>query len=358
MDKAAIREKLESGFIKSTLTLPKKLRGPLLGKGPKDKRGGGLHPDFASILGIQKILKAPSLEQIGKLQGMAVARQEYAHVMRMGARNECESSVQRQSILIDSAEKNGNSYVKRTGRLYTPSTNSQTNTLMVYFHGGGFMLGDIHCYDPLLSFICENSGVAVLSVDYRLAPENPYPAGRDDCISALEQVITKTLNGLPLRYDKIFVGGDSAGAVLAISSAHAISQKGLAISGLWLFNPGVHVMGMYPSDTDFGEGCGFTHDMRVWFESQYSGSMKPTNDKGMSPLFLDDLHVLPNTWVSVGGCDPLRDQVELFAQKLKDSGVKTEFVIEPGFIHNYLSFLGVVKDAREATLRACRWLAA
>ena len=243
---------------------------------------------------------------------------------------------------------------KIPARLYQVHS-SPSQSLLVYFHGGGFILGDLDGYEPLLKFVAANTNFDVLSVDYRLCPENPYPAGRQDCIAAAEEVLNHRVEHLP-KYQQVFVGGDSAGAVMALTTGYHLVERNYTLAGLWLINPGPHVMGMYPSDQEFGEGYGFTHAMRVWFESQYIHSHAPSDDPDISPLMIEDFSKLPNVWLSVGGCDQLRDQNELLANKMRADGVDIDFNIEPGLIHNYLTFFTLVPQAKTATLRACDWL--
>lgn len=215
--------------------------------------------------------------------------------------------------------------------------------LVLFLHGGGWALGDIDSYHELAGDLCARSGVALLSVDYRLAPEHPFPAGLNDCIDSLRWVVR---NAASLGVDpaRLAVMGDSAGGNLAAVVAHRLHAGGeLALAVQYLIYPVLDVSrphAAWPSRMDWGGG-GYLLDRAAidttaaWY---LPDETVRRDDPAVSPICIEDLTALPPTLLIAAGHDPLRSENEAFAARLKAAGVPTRFRCFDGAIHAFLSF--------------------
>ncbi|MEJ3652098.1 alpha/beta hydrolase [Actinomycetes bacterium KLBMP 9759] len=243
-------------------------------------------------------------------------------------------------------------------RLYVPPSAPHVSSLLVYFHGGGFVLGSLATVDPLCRLLAAQSGVRVLSVGYRLAPEFPYPAALDDAISAYLGIRAE-VPALGADPDMIAVGGDSAGANLALVVAHEMAVTGGPVPAF--------AMALYPvTDVErtggsrdvFGTGFGLTADFIAELERLYLPDGIPTDDTRGAILRADDLGGMPPVYLSTAGFDPLRDEGEELAERLRQQGVPVVARRFPGLVHGYASFTAVSAAARDATLDAASALRA
>ncbi|MGD9985956.1 alpha/beta hydrolase [Pseudonocardia sp.] len=237
-------------------------------------------------------------------------------------------------------------------RLYVPPAVARTSGMVVYFHGGGFVLGSLGSTDPLCRLLAAQSQLRVLSVDYRLAPEHPYPAALDDAIAAFAHIATHA-GEFGADPDLLAVGGDSAGANLALVVAHQRAADGL---------PGpAFVLAMYPA-TDaersggsrdlFGAGFGLTAEYLAELERAYLPDGVPDDDARGAILRADDLSGMPPVYLSTAGFDPLRDEGEELVTRLRDAGVPVLARRFSGLVHGYASFTAISAAARDATLDA------
>ena len=241
-------------------------------------------------------------------------------------------------------------------RLYHPAETSEPSAasplpVVVFLHGGGWSLGDLDSYDSLVRDLCQRSGMLFLSVDYRLAPEHKYPAGLDDAIAAVVWVHhhIAEFGGDPRR---IALMGDSAGGNLATATAdrlHRLTQ--IRLQSQYLIYPVTDVASdhsVYASRGLFGDGDFLLNrtaidDTRDW----YLGAHDSAYDPLISPIHNPDLGTLPPTTILVAGFDPLRDEGQYYAEKLRRAGVKTRYRCFDSTIHAFLSF-GVLPVALEA----------
>ncbi|MCF6214973.1 MAG: alpha/beta hydrolase [Emcibacter sp.] len=230
-------------------------------------------------------------------------------------------------------------------RIYWPdeAPSDKPIPMVLFFHGGGFALGGIETHDSITRYLCDNAGVIVISVAYRLAPENPFPAGVEDCYAALCW-ISKNAKELGGDVARIAVAGDSAGGNLAAAvSLMARDRKGPEIKAQLLVYPGLDMTleTSYPSYADFGGGeyfLGLT-DMK-WMKDMYLGNSEDAKDMKASPLLYSDLSNLPSAVILTAGYDPLCDQGKHYADRLKAAGVQTEYECFSGAIHGFISFAG------------------
>lgn len=241
-------------------------------------------------------------------------------------------------------------------RLYVPPTAPEISGLLVYFHGGGFVLGSLASTDPLCRLLAAQSGIRILSVDYRLAPEHPYPAALEDAIAAYRgaRAVAASLGAHPRL---VAVGGDSAGANLALVVAH--QERGADAPAFVLALYPVTVAGREGGSRElFGTGFGLTAQFITELERMYLPDGIPDADRRGNILLADDLAGMPPVYLSTAGFDPLRDEGKELAARLRADGVPVVARRFPGLVHGYASFTAVSAAARDATLDAASALRA
>jgi len=230
-------------------------------------------------------------------------------------------------------------------RLYTPEGDAP-RPVLVYFHGGGFIMGDLDDWDPPLRELTNAAGCLVVSVAYRLAPEHRFPTAPEDCYRALSWVAENaaSLGGDPGR---IAVGGDSAGGNLAAVAALMARERGgpLPVCQVLIY-PVTDMAGDYPSQHEFGEGYFLTTEAARYFHSLYFRTDEDAQNVYASPL-LADLGGLPPALVVTAGYDPLRDQGQAYARKLAVAGVRVDYRCYGGMIHGFLNMAGLLDKGRE-----------
>lgn len=235
--------------------------------------------------------------------------------------------------------------LKISARAYKPL--NQPVALMVYLHGGGFCAGNLDTHDGLMRRYCGNGSIVVVNVDYRLAPENPFPAGVDDALAATLWAQQNAAN-YGLRSDQVLIGGDSAGGNLAAVTAQshsrmAVEGKALApLAGHIMIFPGVDMrygaIDTYPSRTDNAVGYLLTLEMMQIFSHFYSQSGAIPEDVRVSPLLADNLAGQPPALLVTAEFDPLRDEGEAYAHALKTAGVDVTLKRFDGTIHWFTMF--------------------
>ena len=226
-------------------------------------------------------------------------------------------------------------------RLYRPLgvERERPLPLLVYFHGGGWVLGDIDTHDPSCHFLCAEAGIAVLNVDYRLAPEHRFPAAVDDAVAAFRWAHAHAAD-LGVDAGRIAVGGDSAGGNLAAVIAQETKRAGGPMPALqFLGVPVTHLGATTPSRELFARGYFLTKANMDWYEAHYLGDADPS-DVRASPLLADDLEGLPPAYVAVAGFDVLRDEGIAYAEKLTAAGVPTTLRVHTDAVHPMLTMLG------------------
>ena len=240
-------------------------------------------------------------------------------------------------------------------RLYRPAPGDGTPGLLVWFHGGGWVLGDLASHDNICHSLARRCGHAVLSVDYRLAPEAPFPAGLGDCIQATRWAHANA-DRLGVDPGRIAVGGDSAGANLAAVVVHVAPAP---LTYQLLVYPVVDARMATPSYVENGDGYFLTASSMRWFVDHYlAGDRGSVDDPRVSPLLATDevLAAGPPALVITAGFDPLRDEGIAYAERLADAGVPTSHVHYPGQIHGFFSMAQHLGDARSAIALAAQAL--
>ncbi|HET7016184.1 MAG TPA: alpha/beta hydrolase [Streptosporangiaceae bacterium] len=217
-------------------------------------------------------------------------------------------------------------------RLYTPDSLPPGSPLLVFYHGGGWVIGSLDTHDNLCRFLALNGRVRVLSVDYRLAPEHPFPAGVDDAFAAFDYAV-RSARSLDADPNAVAVGGDSAGANLAaVVSAAADRHPAFAL----LLYPRVDFTARRRSQELFAQGFLLTEKSMDRMESLYLQPAQKT-DRNASVLLTADLSAFPPTYLCTAGFDPLRDEGEEFAAKLAAAGVPVVYRRHGDLIHGYAS---------------------
>ena len=237
-------------------------------------------------------------------------------------------------------------------RLYRPEGLSDPAALLVYFHGGGWVLGGLDASDSACRFLAVHAGIAILSVDYRLAPEHPFPAAVNDAVDAIPAAVVEA-EAWGVDPVAIGVGGESAGGNLAAVVAqvtHAATGPEPAFQ--LLFFPVTDLSTKHPSYTLFAEGYFLTEAQMDWYRDHYLNDPDLALDPRVSPLLAGDLSGLCPAYVVVAGFDPLRDEGEAYARRLREAGVRVSLQRHSGLIHGIVNATGVGRSGREVLLQA------
>jgi acetyl esterase len=231
-------------------------------------------------------------------------------------------------------------------RWYSPLLTRPTGAMLVYFHGGGFVTGDLDTHDDVCRELAHASGAGVLSVEYRLAPEHPFPAQLDDARAAFTGArrLAGTLGCDPLR---VGVAGDSSGGNLATTVA-GDAADGMRPACQLLIYPWLDMSLQERSVATFGEGFGLLKEELDWFRELWLGGAVDAAEPSASPSLREDLADASPAHVVVAGCDPLRDEAERYVQRLRLAGVPVTVQRHPGLVHGFVEFLGLSRAARHA----------
>jgi acetyl esterase len=239
-------------------------------------------------------------------------------------------------------------------RLYVPhpAPADEPTPLLVYYHGGGWVIGDLDTHDGVCRLLAAAAGVRVLSIGYRLAPEHPFPQPLEDAFAGFEWAVAnaESLGADPRR---IAVGGDSAGGNMATVVSHMARDGGGARPAMQLL---IYPVTDTAEDTRsrklFAEGFILTKVDMDKFEAAYLPPGADASDQRISVLQCPDLRDLPTAYVTTAGFDPLRDEGEAYAIKMRDCGVRVALRRHPGLVHSFANLTPVNATARAAMLEA------
>jgi acetyl esterase len=241
-------------------------------------------------------------------------------------------------------------------RVYTP-TGRGPFPLVVFFHGGGWVLGDLNTHDPMCRALCAGAESVVVSVDYRLSPEHRFPAALDDALATTRWAAAhaEEVGGDPAR---IAVAGDSAGGSLATATAlRARDEGGPALRGQLLIYP---VLGYHtpptPSYIENAEGYGMTREAMVWFWEQYLADESQATHPHAAPLLAPDLRGMPPALVITAEYDVLRDEGKRYVERLRASDVPARLSRYDGVHHRFAELIGILDQADQARDEMCAWL--
>jgi acetyl esterase len=233
-------------------------------------------------------------------------------------------------------------------RIYRPEGDGPFPTV-AFFHGGGYVIGDLDTHDNMCRDICRGARAVVVAVDYRLAPEHPFPAGIEDAVAATKWVVAHAseLGG----NGTVAVAGDSAGGNFSAVVAQQLRDAGMSLAAQFLIYPAVdHVAATYPSTEQNAKGYFLETDTMGWFYNHYAGGFSDTMDPRLAPLRAKSLANLPPAVVVTAEFDPLRDSGAAYADALRTAGGMAEHIPGPGMIHGFFD-MGRWSPGAQATIQ-------
>lgn len=301
-------------------------------------RSNKLHPSARAVLEMMESMGRPPLETLS----IPEARAMREGMIAMAGEPERVAQVEDRVIP-------GLGGAPLTVRIYTPEGGTSPRPAFLYFHGGGWVIGDLDTHDNNCRALARRSGAVGIAVDYRLSPEAKFPAAIDDCFAATKWVAANAAK-LGIDPTRISVAGDSAGGNMATVVAMKCRDEGgpkLALQAL-----------VYPvtdsknvdtgSRKEFADDHFLTAASMIWFTNQYLAKPEDAVHPHASPLLAENLKGLPPALVITAECDPLRDEGEAYAERLKQSGVSVICTRYPGMIHAFFSMLGAIPESQQA----------
>jgi acetyl esterase len=335
----AARQRLEFRAARLLSGLPPKAQVLLSGRPPVRVDGQTLEPDLQLALSLLERRGVPPLETLPLREAREAFRR---HAAVSGGLPEPVGTVR--DLQVEGAAG------PLAARHYAPDEPGGPHPLIVFFHGGGFVVGDLDTHDSTCRLFCRHTGANVLSVDYRLAPEHPFPAAVEDGRAALRWA-TAHATELGANGDCVAVAGDSAGGnIAAVAAWQAARDGGPAPVLQVLLYPATDMAGEWRSEQLFGGGFLLTQDLMNWFARQYVSDADPA-DPRLSILRAGDLSGVAPALVATAGFDPLRDEGEAYAGALHAAGVAPVVLRRfPGLIHGFCGAIGTSRASREATI--------
>jgi acetyl esterase len=325
----SLRERLDRTGLRVAMGMPEAWQRRLVGK-PVVRDGQTLDADVQMMLLLQRLLREPGAET----QPMALGRRTILRATRLTGGVPPVGAVRDLTV------------AGRPARLYTPTGAPARTPLLLFFHGGGFMHGDLDSHDPSCRFLAERAGVRVLSVDYRLGPEDPFPAAYDDAVAAYHWLVEHTAD-VGADPERLAVGGDSAGGNLAAGVAIEAARAGLPLAFQLLVYPAVDAVRDTESAAMFAEGFYLTQAYMDLANASYAPDTD-LKDPRLSPIYADLPRGLAPAYVATAGFDPLRDEGEAYARRLADEGVPVELRRFAGQIHGFFNVVGAGRTSRAA----------
>jgi acetyl esterase len=332
-----IRQRLELRAARAVALIPPRLQLRLSGRPPIELDGQRLEPELQLLLSLIERRARPPYGEMS----LAEAREEMRQGALIGARPAGRLLSAVRDLQVDGAAG------PLRARHYAPIPSGRPEPLIVFFHGGGFVLGDVDSHDVPCRLLAHHAGAHVVSVDYRLAPEHPFPAAVEDARAALRWAHAHAA-ALGADERRVAVSGDSAGGNLAAAAASLAAQDGGPEPVLQvLIYPATDFAGRSRSHELFEQGFLLIREDMDWFAEQYAGAVDST-DPRLSVLGADGLEGLAPALVVTAGFDPLRDEGEAYAARLREAGVPVLLRRFPGLIHGFINLTGVSRTSRDA----------
>lgn len=335
---------VEHRFLRAVCGLPPRLQRRIFGP-PPQVDGQTLAGDIHALLRIAEVARGERLSDGADVDEARAVRRHEAGIVSHRPQIPMER--------IEPLEIPGPGGAI-AARLYVPerAPAQGPQPLLVYFHGGGWVIGDLVTADDPCRFLAAHSGVSLLSVDYRLAPEHRFPAAVDDAWAAYGWA-TANAEGLGTDPGRIGVGGDSAGGNLAAAVSLLAREGEVPLPSLQLLIYPVTEAG---AETDsrrtFSEGFLLTRRDMDYFEDRYLASEEQWGDPRVSPLRAENLSGLPPAYVATAGFDPLRDEGEAYALRMREAGVNVALRRHPGLVHTFANLTAICPSAHQAMLEA------
>ena len=336
-----MRERFEYRAGRALAALPPRVQVRLSGKPAVTMDGLTLSPEIQLSLAMLERQGYPAMSQFPVEKARRITRQQ---ALLYGGPGAEVGSVR--DLEIDGADG------PIAARHYETDEPGGPHPLLLYFHGGGFVIGDLDSHDSLCRLLCRHAGVNMLAVDYRLAPEHAFPHPVDDARAALRWAYEHAASQLGADTGRIAVGGDSAGGNLAaVVSQLATHDEGPAPVFQLLIYPVVDFDERRPSQDMFDKGFFLTREDMDWFYMHYVESVgADPKDPRLSPLLHEDLSGLPPAFVVTAGFDPLRDEGETYVEALRAAGTPVALRRFPDLIHAFVNMVGVSRVSRDAVI--------
>ena len=307
-------ERAQAAALRALVALPPRAKRAIAGP-PETKDGNTLELDAQLMLRLERTNPRPPVEERGHVQG----REDLLVSTRMVA-----------GPPIELRKVHDATVAGRPARMYVPD--DAQDTLILFFHGGGWVVGDLDSHDAPCRALARAAQMPVLSIDYPRAPEHPWPEPLDHALAAFDEARQ--------RHERIVVAGDSAGGHLAAM----VALRRPAAFQLLVY-PATDFTHTYESEKLFAEGYFLTKSNMDWYEAQFVPD--PADKRAASPLHAGNLAEAPPACVVTAGFDPLRDEGEAYARALTEAGIRTVLRRHPGQVHGFLN-MTVLPSSREA----------
>jgi acetyl esterase len=343
-DRRRLSDRVQFYGARALTALPPSAQVRLGGGRPVVIDGQTLDPELQLLLHLRERMGTPGMSastpEAARRQARREARAYAGRVIEVGAVRDLEVPADHGPL---------------RARHYAPEEPGGPQPLLVYYHGGGFVIGDLDVYDQACRLLCRHAGVHVLSIEYRKAPEHPFPAAPDDATTAFDWAQANAAAEFGADPERVAVGGDSAGGNLAAVVAREAGSRPFA---QLLIYPAVETLDRhYPSHDLFAEGFFLTSDDRGWFHGHYLGT-GGHDDPRAHALTDHDLTGLPPAIVVTAAFDPLRDEGEAYAEAMRAAGVPVVLRRFSGLIHGFINMTGVSRASREAMIEVAGTLRA
>jgi acetyl esterase len=323
---------LEIAFARAVLGLPAPVLRALFGAPRRSPDGLRLDLQTQALLTLSHATRQPEIQALGVDGGRR-------YLDRIGPSLDVTTAG---VATTDTAAPTGAS--SRPIRVYRAHAAPPASPALVFFHGGGFVVGSLDSHDRVCRSLASRAGLVVVAVDYRLAPEHPFPAAVDDAVAATRWVLAHATT-LGIDPTAIAVGGDSAGGTLAAVVAQALRRDALRPRFQLLVYPLTDLRGGTPSRDHFREGYFLTQRTIDWYTRNYVPDVAQYTDPRASPLLEPDLAGLPRALVVTAGFDPLRDEGRDYAEKMRAAGVEVEHVCAEGLMHGFFNAPAALREA-------------
>jgi acetyl esterase len=328
-----LRLRIERAVTLTFLALPAAVLRRIVGPPRRSPEGLELEVQTQALIWLMRVSGQPELDEGGVAKGR-----------RSMDRTGSLLAPRVDDVTIEDRAVPGAAGPRRV-RIYTPaSARGRAAPGLVWFHGGGFVVGSIDSHDGICRVLASGAGVVVVSVDYRLAPEHRFPAAVEDAIAATRWLLDHA-SSVGIDPAAVAVGGDSAGGNLSAVVAQTLKREPRRPAFQLLVYPATDCTRSMASHRHFREGFILTERSIEWFTENYLPAKSFETDPRASPLFATDLRGLAPALVLTGGFDPLRDEGLAYAEKMRAAGVEVEHVCAEGSVHGFINMTGALPES-------------